>query len=56
MDPTSIPVMHLVEPYLVQRGGNDDEVFPEPRLFDFKEVAKNMVASRKDIQIQLRCI
>jgi hypothetical protein len=29
MDPLTIPMMALVEPFLVARGGNDEEAFPD---------------------------
>jgi hypothetical protein len=43
--------MHLLEPFIVMRGGADDEVFPEIKLFEFKDQAKTMVAQRKDLSI-----
>jgi hypothetical protein len=36
--------MHLLEPFLVMRGGSDDENFPEIKIFEFKDQAKSMVA------------
>jgi len=43
MDPTSIPVMQLIEPYLVMRGGNDDEVFPESKVFELNAQAISVI-------------
>ena len=42
MDPISIPVMNLVEPFIVYRGASSlaEDMFPEIKNFDFKDNAR----------------
>jgi hypothetical protein len=58
MDPISVPVMTLVEPFLIYRGASNlaEDGFPEVKNFDFKDNARQLVLQTTDISVQLRCI
>jgi hypothetical protein len=45
MDPISVPVMTLVEPFLIYRGASNlaEDGFPEVKNFDFKDTARQLV-------------
>jgi len=42
MDPISVPVMTLVEPFLIYRGAANlpEDGFPEVKNFEFKDTAR----------------
>jgi|LakMenE01Jun11ns_1017448.scaffolds.fasta_scaffold7136149_1 hypothetical protein len=53
MDPLSVPVMTLVEPFLVLKGNKDlpEDVFLEVKNFEFKDHARHLVMQTQDITV-----